>query len=57
MISVNNIFKNFEKTPVLNGVSCHSTKELLEAVHTDVERFVGNAPQFDDLTMLALKHT
>ena len=26
MISVNNIFKNFEKTPVLNGVSCHIKK-------------------------------
>ena len=41
----------------LNGVPDHSAKDLLEAVHKDVENFVGNAPQFDDLTMLALKRT
>jgi sigma-B regulation protein RsbU (phosphoserine phosphatase) len=41
----------------LNRVSDSSARSLLEAVHQDVERFVGNAPQFDDLTMLALKHT
>jgi serine phosphatase RsbU (regulator of sigma subunit) len=31
--------------------------ELLDAVRMDVEGFVGEAPQFDDLTMLALKRT
>ena len=41
----------------LNTVPHHSAKELLEAVHADVERFVGSAPQFDDLTMLALRRT
>ena len=41
----------------LNRASDSSARSLLEAVHQDVERFVGNAPQFDDLTMLALKHT
>ena len=41
----------------LNGASYSSAKELLEAVHADVERFVGQAPQFDDLTMLAIKRT
>ena len=30
-------------------------EELLPAVHKDVDRFVGDAPQFDDLTMLAIK--
>jgi len=30
-------------------------KELLHEVHKDVELFVGEAPQFDDLTMLALE--
>mgnify|MGYP006898630574 CR=1 FL=1 len=34
-----------------------TVKELLEAVHTGVESFVGKAPQFDDLTMLALKRS
>ena len=31
-----------------------SSKELLEAVRDDVNRFVGDAPQFDDITMLEL---
>jgi serine phosphatase RsbU (regulator of sigma subunit) len=31
--------------------------QLLETIHTDVENFVGKAPQFDDLTMLAIKRT
>lgn len=34
-----------------------SAMELLDAVRKDVEGFVGEAPQFDDLTMLALKRT
>lgn len=29
-------------------------KELLDAVHKGIHRFVGNAPQFDDITMLSL---
>jgi serine phosphatase RsbU (regulator of sigma subunit) len=41
----------------LNNASHGTTKELLEAVHADVESFVGKAPQFDDLTMMAIKHT
>ena len=41
----------------LNAVSDGSAKALLEAVHADVEAFVGTAPQFDDLTMLAIKRT
>lgn len=41
----------------LDGASGKSAKELLEAVHADVERFVGDAPQFDDLTMMAIKRT
>ena len=30
-------------------------EELLHQVKTDVDRFVGSAPQFDDITMLALQ--
>ena len=30
-------------------------KELLENVRSVVDRFVGDAPQFDDLTMVAVK--
>ena len=32
-------------------------KALLQTVHKDVEAFVGEAPQFDDLTMLAIKRS
>lgn len=32
--------------------SCHG---LLEALHNDVDSFVGNADQFDDITMLCLE--
>ena len=31
-----------------------TAKELLEAVRDDVNKFVGDAPQFDDITMLEL---
>lgn len=41
----------------LNAAANGTAKELLEAVHADVEAFVGTAPQFDDLTMLAIKRT
>ena len=39
----------------LNAASQGSAKELLEAVRAGVESFVGDAPQFDDLTMLAIR--
>ena len=31
-------------------------REVLEMVKADVDRFVGDAPQFDDLTMLCVKY-
>ncbi len=37
---------------VLNDNKDASMKELLEAVRTDVDEFVDEAPQFDDITML-----
>lgn len=38
--------ENSEKTPA----------EILPAVREDIDRFVGNAPQFDDITMLCLEY-
>ena len=32
-------------------------KELLQNVRDDIDAFVGNAPQFDDITMMGLKYT
>ena len=37
--------KDRERTP----------QEILEGVHRRVNEFVGDAPQFDDLTMLCLE--
>ena len=31
-------------------------KTLIHHVHAAVKRFAGNAPQFDDMTMLCYKH-
>lgn len=40
----------------LNRTDNASPKELLEAVTKDVDRFVGAAEQFDDLTMLCVRY-
>ena len=52
-----NMFGTQRLLETLNRPSDCSAMALLDAVRTDVERFVGEAPQFDDLTMLALKRT
>ncbi len=39
---------------VLNENKQICGKELLDVVHMGIHRFVGNAPQFDDITMLTL---
>ena len=52
-----NMFGTDRLLETLNESSNATVKELLEAVHTGVESFVGKAPQFDDLTMLAIKRT
>ena len=41
---------------VLNRVKDKSTKEILDSVQECVDEFVGNAPQFDDLTMLCIEY-
>lgn len=40
----------------LKRVSAGSTVEILDAVKSDVDAFVGEAPQFDDITMLCLEY-
>ncbi len=39
----------------LNSVGNVTPRELLLAVRADINRFVGEAEQFDDITMLALQ--
>ena len=41
---------------VLNESLSLSPETLLQAVKADVDRFVGDAPQFDDITMLCLEY-
>ena len=40
----------------LNTVKNGSPEEILEGIHQEVNAFVGDAPQFDDLTMLCLEY-
>lgn len=43
-------------TNILNANKTASPKEILSAVRKDVDMFVGEAPQFDDITMLCLEY-
>ena len=42
---------------VLNKVKDDTPEAVLDAVKTDIDEFVGDAPQFDDITMLCLEYT
>ena len=39
---------------ILNGQRCSTAKDFCDAVKADVDAFVGQAEQFDDITMLCL---
>ena len=41
---------------ILNKVKDMSPQEILPAVKKDIDEFVGEAPQFDDITMLCLEY-
>ena len=41
---------------VLNENKDKAPKELLPKIKAEVDRFVGEAPQFDDITMLCLEY-
>lgn len=46
-----------ERLAEILGRNAHKTPaELLSAVKKDVDSFVGEAPQFDDITMLCLEY-
>ena len=51
----NEMFGTERLVAVMNRLPESSPKELLAHVHASVNEFVGDAPQFDDLTMLAVK--
>ena len=43
-------------TEALNKNSDKNVTDLLPAVRNDIDKFVGNAPQFDDITMLGFEY-
>ena len=40
----------------LNRVKDRTPEEILPAIRTDIDAFVGSAPQFDDITMLCMTY-
>ncbi len=40
----------------LNNVATKSPQEILNGIKADIDEFVGEAPQFDDITMLCLEY-
>ena len=52
----NELFGNDRLISVLNEKNDFSTKELLNCVKSKINKFVGEAPQFDDITMMALRY-
>ena len=53
----NEMFGSGRMLDALNSDPDASPQELLEAVHRAVNDFVGEAQQFDDLTMMCLEYT
>ncbi|MEG1845198.1 MAG: SpoIIE family protein phosphatase, partial [Clostridia bacterium] len=51
----NELFGNDRMLESLNRHKDENCESLLHNVKLDVEKFVGNAPQFDDITMLSLE--
>ena len=53
----NNLFGDDRLLNTLNSITFSSMEDICEKVRHSVDMFVGTAPQFDDITMLALKYT
>jgi serine phosphatase RsbU (regulator of sigma subunit) len=52
----NGLFGEERLLETLRGQEEASQEELLAAVKSAIDRFAGEAPQFDDITMLALDY-
>ena len=48
------LFRSLEK--ILGECSGKSPGEILPTVKQDIDKFVGNAPQFDDITMICMEY-
>ena len=51
----NELYGSERMVSALNQTPDANPREILANVRADVDTFVGEAPQFDDLTMLCLK--
>lgn len=54
--SENQLYGSGRLRHILNRNKDKTPKDLLPEIKADVERFVGEAPQFDDITMLCLEY-
>ena len=52
----NQLYGTDRMLEALNSLPDGNPKDMLKTVKDDVDLFVGEAPQFDDLTMLCLKY-
>ena len=52
----NQLFGMERMVDALNGALGGSPQAILSSVRRAVDRFVGSAPQFDDLTMLGMEY-
>lgn len=52
----NELFGEERLLRAVNSKPFEDAKELCERVRTEVDKFVGEAPQFDDMTMVALEY-
>jgi sigma-B regulation protein RsbU (phosphoserine phosphatase) len=52
----NELFGMQRLSDVLNRNCTNPPEKILSAVKEEIETFVGNAPQFDDITMLCLEY-
>ena len=51
--SENTLFGADRMLDALNRNTSATTKEMIQNVRNDIDAFVGDAPQFDDITMLS----
>ena len=54
--SGNNLFGEERLLEALNQCDSSDTKDILASVKRSIDTFVGEAPQFDDITMMAVKY-
>ena len=52
----NELYGMYRLNEILNQVKDKTPHEILPTIKKDIDEFVGEAPQFDDITMLCLEY-